>query len=45
MNGARSWIPTMRDAKNLVASGGDIAYIDKWTKELGLSKLWREVQS
>jgi hypothetical protein len=45
MNGAQSWIPAMRDAKGLVASGGDITYIDKRTKELGLSKLWREVQS
>ena len=29
----------MRDVKNLVASQGDVGYIDKWTKELGLSKL------
>ncbi len=34
----------MRDVKNLIASGCDTAYIDKWTKELGLSKLWQEVQ-
>ena len=29
----------MRDAKNFVAAGGDVTYIDEWTKELGLSKL------
>ena len=32
----------MRDVKNLIASGCDTAYIDKWTKEIGLSKLWEE---
>ena len=34
----------MRDVKNLTASGCDTAYIDQWTKELGLSKLWQEVR-
>jgi hypothetical protein len=34
----------MRDVKNLVATGCDNVYIEKWTKELGLSKLWQEAQ-
>ena len=29
-----------RDVKNLVASGCDMAYIDHWTNELGLTPLW-----
>ena len=33
------------DVRNLVASGCDSTYIDKWTNELGLSKLWQEVQT
>ena len=32
----------MRDVKNLIATGGDTVYIEKWTRELGLSKLWQE---
>jgi len=34
----------MRDVKNLVASTCDTVYIDRWTKELGLSKLWQEAR-
>ena len=34
----------MRDVKNLVATGCDSIYVEKWTKELGLSKLWQEAQ-
>ncbi len=34
----------MQDVKNLVATGCDAAYIDKWTRELGVSNLWREVR-
>jgi hypothetical protein len=34
----------IRDVKNLLTSGCDTVYIGKWTKELGLSKLWQEVQ-
>ncbi|HEX7858855.1 MAG TPA: hypothetical protein VF773_00870 [Verrucomicrobiae bacterium] len=29
-----------RDVKNLVATGCDYAYIDKWAAELGLSAIW-----
>ncbi|HEX4665228.1 MAG TPA: hypothetical protein VH207_01405 [Chthoniobacterales bacterium] len=32
----------MRDVKNLLASGCDQDYIEKWTTELGLSKLWEK---
>jgi hypothetical protein len=35
----------LRDVKNLAASGCDTAYIDKWTEELDLSKLWEEVRA
>jgi hypothetical protein len=34
----------MRDVQNLVATGRNTLYIEKWTKELGLSKLWQEAQ-
>jgi hypothetical protein len=34
----------MRDVKNLIASGCDTAYIDKWTEDLALSRFWQEVQ-
>ena len=32
----------MRDVQNLVATGCDAAYIDNWTRELGLSNLWAQ---
>jgi hypothetical protein len=32
----------MRDVQNLVATGCDAAYIDNWTRELGLSNLWKQ---
>lgn len=33
----------LRDVKNLVATGCDRAYIERWTAELGLANLWKEV--
>jgi len=33
----------MRDVKNLVATGCDRAYIERWTTELGLATLWQEI--
>lgn len=33
----------LRDVKNLFSAGCDRAYIEQWTKELGLSNLWEEV--
>ncbi len=35
----------MRDVRNLVATGCDAAYIDNWTRELGLSNLWEQCHS
>lgn len=32
----------LRDVQNLVATGCDHDYIDCWTKELGLFRLWKE---
>jgi hypothetical protein len=32
----------LRDVKNLAATGYDEEYVDRWTKALGLSELWRE---
>lgn len=32
----------LRDVKNLAGAGCDTAYIEGWTKELGLLKLWEE---
>jgi len=32
----------LRDVKNLVATGCDRGYIERWTKELGLINLWQE---
>ncbi len=32
----------MRDVQNLVATGCDAAYIDNWTRDLGLSNLWEQ---
>jgi len=34
----------LRDVKNLVGSGCDTAYIERWTHELGLHSLWQECQ-
>ena len=34
----------LRDVKNLVATGCDTGYIERWTRELGLYSLWRECQ-
>jgi hypothetical protein len=34
----------LRDVKNLVSTGCDRAYIERWTAELGLAKLWEEVK-
>lgn len=34
----------IRDVKNLAASGYDVAYMERWTSELGLDKLWQECQ-
>jgi len=34
----------MRDVRNLIATGCDLPYIEKWTRELGLDMLWQEVQ-
>ncbi len=33
----------LRDVKNLVATGCDRAYIERWTAELGLASLWQEI--
>jgi hypothetical protein len=33
----------LRDVKNLVSSGCDHIYIERWTNELGLHNLWLEV--
>ena len=32
----------LRDVKNLASTGWDADYLDRWTKELGLSTLWLE---
>ena len=32
----------LRDVKNLAGTGCDRDYIERWTKELGLLKLWQE---
>jgi len=34
----------MRDVKNLVSTGCDRAYIQRWTQELGVANLWQEVE-
>lgn len=34
----------LRDVKNLARTGCDAAYIERWTKELGLLNLWQECQ-
>lgn len=33
----------LRDVANLVATGCDRAYIERWTGELGLATLWQEI--
>jgi hypothetical protein len=33
----------LRDVKNLVGTGCDRAYIERWTAELGLANLWQEI--
>lgn len=33
----------MRDVKNLIATGCDGSYIERWTRELGLLNLWQQV--
>jgi hypothetical protein len=33
----------LRDVKNLVSTGCDRAYIERWTEELGLANLWKEI--
>ncbi len=33
----------LRDVKNLVSTGCDHAYIQRWTQELGVTNLWQEV--
>jgi hypothetical protein len=33
----------MRDVKNLILAGCDRAYIERWTRELGVHILWEEL--
>ena len=33
----------LRDVKNLVSTGCDRAYVQRWTHELGVADLWQEV--
>lgn len=33
----------LRDVKNLISTGCDQAYIQRWTQELGVTNLWQEV--
>ena len=33
----------LNDVKNLLATGGDRAYIERWTAKLGLANLWQEI--
>jgi hypothetical protein len=33
----------IRDAKNLISTGCDRDYIERWTRELEVAKLWQEV--
>jgi hypothetical protein len=35
----------LRDVKNLADTGCDQKYVDRWTKTLGLSELWRECRT
>ena len=34
----------LRDVQNLITTGCDRAYIERWTATLGLAKLWEEVK-
>lgn len=34
----------MRDVKNLISTGYDYDYIQRWTQELGVVNLWQEIQ-
>lgn len=34
----------LRDVKNLVSTGCDRDYIQRWTDELGVASLWQEIQ-
>jgi hypothetical protein len=34
----------LRDVRNLAGTGCDTAYVERWTRELGLDTLWRECQ-
>ena len=34
----------LRDVRNLVSTGCDRAYIQQWTRELGVASLWEEVE-
>ncbi|NBV20743.1 MAG: hypothetical protein EBS05_01930 [Proteobacteria bacterium] len=34
----------LRDVRNLAGTGADTAYIERWTRELGLHSLWLECQ-
>ncbi len=33
----------LRDVRNLVATGCDRAYIERWTAQLGVANLWKEI--
>ena len=35
----------MRDVRNLATTGCDLSYIEQWTKELGLDRLWQQCRS
>jgi hypothetical protein len=34
----------LRDVKNLVSTGCDRAYIQRWTQDLGIANLWEELE-
>jgi hypothetical protein len=34
----------LRDVKNLISTGCDRAYIQRWTRELGVANLWEEIE-
>jgi hypothetical protein len=34
----------LRDVKNLVLTGCDRAYIQRWTQKLGVANLWKEIE-
>ena len=33
----------LRDVKNLISTGFDRTYVERWTQELGVANLWQEV--